>query len=241
MSATNPKNQDISSARLKPTEIISALAYFLLLPAILLITAGTLSWWQGWVFSIILVIGMLVGRLMVWRVHPEMLAERAQASRREDIPEWDRRLVPLVGMIGPLIILITAGLDYCFQCSPVLPFWLQLFGLVILLLGYALANWAFYTNQYFSSYVRIQQEREHRVIDTGPYQWVRHPGYAGGLLAWLGTPLFLGTLWAFIPIFGLGIMIIIRTNLEDQKLQAELPGYAEYATHTRYRLVPGIW
>lgn len=240
MPNNNPQT-DTSGARLRPAEIIGALAYFLLLPAILLFTAGTLTWWQGWTFSIIVVLGMLLGRIMVWQVHPDMLAERAQAGRRSDIPEWDRRLVPLVGMIGPLIILFTAGLDYRFQWSPVLPLWLQLTGLLIILGGYALANWAFYTNQFFSSYVRIQQERNHHVINKGPYRWIRHPGYAGGLLAWLGTPLFLSTLWAYIPILGLCLLIIIRTQLEDRKLQAELPGYADYAAHTRYRLLPGVW
>jgi protein-S-isoprenylcysteine O-methyltransferase Ste14 len=89
--------------------------------------------------------------------------------------------------------------------------------------------------------VRIQTDRDHRVVSTGPYRWMRHPGYAGSLLAYLATPLFLDSRWAFLPAVLITVVLVIRTNLEDQTLQDELGGYREYAGRVRYRLLPGVW
>ncbi len=184
---------------------------------------------------------MLAGRLMVLRVHPDLLQERASGADQANVKSWDRKIVPWIGLIGPFMIVVVAGLDHRFGWTPPLPLGVTLAALVLLLGGYLLANWAFYTNRFFSSYVRIQNERGHTVVESGPYAWVRHPGYAGGLLAWIATPVFLSTLWACLPVLLVFILTIFRTSLEDQMLQAELPGYAEYAHRTRYRLLPGVW
>jgi protein-S-isoprenylcysteine O-methyltransferase Ste14 len=221
--------------------MIAMLLYFLVTPGLLFLAAGTLRWWQGWVYAVLMFTGMIAGRLMVLRVHPGLLVERATAGSQANVKAWDRRLVPWIGQIGPLLVIITAGLDRRFGWSPPLPLWLQLAGLGLLLGGYALANWAFYTNQFFSAYVRIQHERGHYVIDQGPYRWVRHPGYAGGILAWLAAPIFLGTMWALIPSLLVSTLAVARTALEDRTLQVELDGYQEYARRTRFRLLPGVW
>ena len=118
---------------------------------------------------------------------------------------------------------------------------MQVAALAIIAIGYVLITWAVAVNRFFSSVVRIQRDRGHRVITTGPYRWVRHPGYTGGGIACLATPLALGSLWAFIPA-GLTIMLlIVRTVFEDRTLQAELVGYQDYMQQTRYRLIPGFW
>jgi protein-S-isoprenylcysteine O-methyltransferase Ste14 len=96
-------------------------------------------------------------------------------------------------------------------------------------------------NKFFEPFVRIQTDRGHRVIDTGPYALVRHPGYVFGYLSFLGIPLALGSLWALIPAILTGSLLVLRTIWEDQMLREELPGYKEYAQRVRYRLVPGIW
>ena len=96
-------------------------------------------------------------------------------------------------------------------------------------------------NRFFAAVVRIQEDRGHTVISSGPYRVVRHPGYAGGTWTWLAMPLMLGTLWSYIPAIATVAFICLRTALEDRTLRKELPGYAEYAQRTRYRLVPGIW
>ncbi len=114
-------------------------------------------------------------------------------------------------------------------------------GLALLLAGYALASYALIENAYFSGMVRIQTDRGHQVVSSGPYRWVRHPGYTGALLAYLGTPLLLDSIWALLPAVFLTVALIIRTRLEDQTLQAELDGYRDYAQRVRYRLLPPVW
>jgi len=96
-------------------------------------------------------------------------------------------------------------------------------------------------NAYFSTAVRIQSDRGHTVCRTGPYRFVRHPGYVGFILQSLGTPFLLGSLWTLVPGITATVLMIIRTSLEDRTLQAELPGYRDFVQEVRYRLVPGIW
>jgi protein-S-isoprenylcysteine O-methyltransferase Ste14 len=109
----------------------------------------------------------------------------------------------------------------------------------VILLGYVLGSWALIENRFFSGVVRIQKDRDHHVVTTGPYRFIRHPGYAGALWTYLATPVLLDSSWAFLPaLFLLGILVL-RTSLEDRTLQAELPGYAEYAQE-RFRLFPSL-
>jgi protein-S-isoprenylcysteine O-methyltransferase Ste14 len=97
------------------------------------------------------------------------------------------------------------------------------------------------SNKFFSATVRIQKERGHTVVTGGPYQYIRHPGYAGGVMSDLATPVMLGSLWALIPAVLTGCLLVVRTALEDKTLKNELIGYKEYARQVRYRLLPGVW
>ena len=114
-------------------------------------------------------------------------------------------------------------------------------GLVVFVLGMGLMTWAMIVNNFFSLVVRIQKDRGHTVVSSGPYAYVRHPGYIGGILFQLATPVMLGTLWALVPAGLAACLIVIRTVLEDKTLQAELDGYKDYAARVRYRLLPGVW
>jgi protein-S-isoprenylcysteine O-methyltransferase Ste14 len=134
-----------------------------------------------------------------------------------------------------------AGLDHRFNWSPEFPLWLSVVGFIFISLGYAFAAWAFIENRFFSSVVRIQVDRGHVVCDSGPYRIVRHPGYAGNILPLLGIVLALSSLWTIIPAAVALVIAVIRTALEDQTLQEELPGYQEYARRVRFRLFPGIY
>jgi protein-S-isoprenylcysteine O-methyltransferase Ste14 len=96
-------------------------------------------------------------------------------------------------------------------------------------------------NRFFSGMVRIQTDRGHSVVSSGPYRWVRHPGYVAALFSYLATPIWLDSRWAFLPALFLTIALIIRTNLEDKALQDELEGYGEYTEQVPYRLLPGVW
>jgi protein-S-isoprenylcysteine O-methyltransferase Ste14 len=113
--------------------------------------------------------------------------------------------------------------------------------LALILAGYALSSYALVENRYFSGMVRIQAERDHHVVTSGPYRWVRHPGYSGALLTFWGSPLFLDSAWAFLPAGLLTIVLVIRTALEDRTLQEQLDGYRAYAERVRYRLLPSVW
>lgn len=159
---------------------------------------------------------------------------------QEGTKSWDKLLSPLLSIGGGLVPL-AAGLEALL--GRVLSFSLPvtILSLVLFLAGYVLATYALYENRFFSGTVRIQTERGHSVVSSGPYAWVRHPGYAGALLAYLVSPLLLDSCWAFLPAMLLVVVLIIRTRLEDHTLQEELPGYRDYAARVRYRLLPGVW
>jgi len=138
-------------------------------------------------------------------------------------------------------LVIVAGLDHRYGWSPEFPLWLIIFGFILISLGYAFATWALAENRFFFSVVCIRTDRGHVVCDSGPYRFVRHPGYAGNIPPLLGIVLALGSVWTLIPAAVALIIAVIRTALEDQTLQEELPGYRDYAQRVRYRLMPGIY
>lgn len=205
-----------------------------------LIISGQWDWWQAWAYAITGILSFVVSRLIVNRRHPDLIKERARFMNAEDTKPWDKVLAPLLG-IGSVLILVVAGLDKHYGWSPASSLTVNLIALFGILLGYGFSSWALIENRFFSGTVRIQTERGHHVVTTGPYRIMRHPGYAGGLFGYLFIPLLLDSLWAFIPAVLLMVVIIVRTALEDKTLQAELPGYKEFAQKTRYRLLPGIW
>ncbi len=160
--------------------------------------------------------------------------------RPTNVAPWDKVLAPLVG-IGSGLIPLVAGLDARFRWSAPFGGAAKVAALIAILAGYVIASYAMVENRFFSGMMRIQTNRDHRVVATGPYRWVRHPGYAGALLAYLATPVLLDAAWAFVPVVALGVAVGIRTRLEDRALQEDLPGYREYAARVRFRLVPGVW
>jgi len=142
---------------------------------------------------------------------------------------------------GYVALPLVAGLDARFGWTHALGVTWHVAGAVALAVGFGLTVWAMRANAYFSTVVRIQSERGHTVCRHGPYRYVRHPGYVGYALQSLAIPFLLGSWWALLPAFAAIVAMVIRTALEDRMLQAELPGYREYAREVRCRLVPGIW
>lgn len=220
--------------------IIQMLFVVVIAPFLPMILSGDWSWWQGWAYAVTSILAFLVSRLIVMRVHPDLIQERVRFLQARDTKTWDKVLAPLLGM-GSVLMLVVAGLDRSFGWSSsygATGNWIALAGIVF---GYAFSSWALVVNRFFAGTVRIQTERGQHVITHGPYRIIRHPGYAGGLFGYIFIPLLLDSAWAFVPAALLGLVMVTRTALEDATLQKELPGYAEYACRTRYRLLPGIW
>ena len=203
--------------------------------ACLFASARRLDWWNAWVLlglSLVAGLAFTVGR------SPELTAERHNIKAGKI---WDKVIVSITVLFGPAAMWITAGLDDRFHWSSRMFFLAAPIGVVVALLSTALIAWAMRSNRFFSSVVRIQKDRGHRVVAGGPYRFIRHPGYAGMSAFMLATPLILGSCWAFAPAAVTVAINALRTALEDRTLHDELEGYTKYAGRVRYKLLPGIW
>ncbi len=238
--AAKATNQKVVQT-LSPRDWIRLIVIYLFIPLLLFICAGDLGWWQAWVYSILIFLAGIGGRLWAERSHPGLLAERNQFASAPAVKPWDKVLAPLMAVSVGFPLVIVAGLDHRFGWSAVFPLWLTIAGLILVGLGYALAVWAMAENRFFSGVVRIQVDRGHVVCDSGPYRIMRHPGYAGNILPLPGIVMALSSMWTLIPAAVALIIVIVRTALEDRTLKEELPGYRDYAQRVRYRLFPGIW
>ena len=220
---------------------LGLISMYVLIPLVLMISGWDLGWWQGWLYSALIVVAGIAPRIWAEKRHPGLLAERGNFGKAQDVKSWDKVLSPLMAVSMTFPLFIVAGLDHHFGWSPEFPTWLNILGFILIVLGYTFAGWALVENRFFSSVVRIQFDRGHTVCDSGPYRIVRHPGYAGNILALPGIVMALGSVWTIIPVIIALIIAVIRTRLEDDTLQEELPGYPDYANRVRYRLIPGVF
>jgi len=223
-----------------PRVIVLMLIVVVGIPFLPLLISRQWDWWEAWIYAFISIFGFVISRVLAARRHPDLLAERARFLRHEDAKTWDKYLSPMVGL-GSGLILIVVGLDALYGWSPPFSLPVKILALFTILAGYALGSLALMENRFFSGMVRIQTERGHHVVSSGPYGWIRHPGYAGALMTYLATPFFLDSRWAILPAMLITIVLIVRTSLEDKTLQNELEGYRAYAERVRYRLLPGVW
>jgi len=229
------------STLLNGRTIIQIILVVFIIPLLPILITWRWNWWEAWVFALILFLGFIFSRLLAARKHPGIIAERANSLQREDAKSWDKFLAPLMAL-GGIVVPLMAGLDERFNFSPQ-PFSLpiKIAAIAVMILAYVFSSWAMIENAYFSGIVRLQTDRGQTVCSSGPYRWLRHPGYVGAVWSYLAMPFLLDSKWALIPVGVLLIVTIIRTKLEDQTLQAELPGYSDYAVKVKYRLFPGIW
>jgi protein-S-isoprenylcysteine O-methyltransferase Ste14 len=211
---------------------------FLLVGAIIFLPAGRFDWTPGWTYLALTTLGWVAMMVLMVRRNPDLLRRRMYAG--EGTKRWDRVILGLFRIFS-LAIFVVAGLDAVrFGWSSMSRgFWF--IGFLFHCLGYAVATWSMLENPHFEGTVRIQHDRAHRVIDSGPYSIVRHPGYVGFFLIFAAIPFLLGSWWAFVPAGLIIVTMLFRTWLEDRALVKELGGYEEYAVRVRYRLVPGIW
>ena len=209
---------------------------------LLFAAAGSLNWLWGWVFSMVYFVCWLGLSLAVASANPHLMNERGKPTREvtTGMKNWDK---PLLGLYTLFLFAqpIVAGLDWRNHWSAPVPTVVYLLGNLLVIISFVILSWSMMVNQHFEPIARIQTEKQHRVISTGPYQYVRHPGYLAVILNFLGLPLALGSWYALLIGIAGSIVYVIRTELEDKMLRDELAGYAEFAQATRYRLLPGIW
>ena len=216
--------------------VIKTLIWIGFMATLLFAPAGTIWWPQGWVFLIELAVsGLLISG---WRyVHDTALLEQRMASpvQREQAG-WDR-IFMICMMLFFCAWLAVMGLDAVrFHASHV-----PVVGAVAILVSQYVFWLVFRANSYAAPVVKVQKERGHAIATTGPYAYVRHPMYAGAILLLIGIPLLLGSWYGLALAPVLVVAFAIRAVLEERTLQAQLPGYADYATRVRYRFVPLIW
>ena len=206
--------------------------------AIVFFSAGSLEYWQGWVFFGLNTVILALTAWVLWD-NPELIEERMRPGGK--MRSWDKMyFVISTPLYFGAIILAAADAGRGHWSAPI-PAWVYAASLTFFVLAHALFLWAKKANSFFSSVGRIQTERGHTVCEGGPYCFVRHPGYLSGIAFGLMTPLLLGSFWALIPQSLAAVLVIVRTYCEDKMLREELQGYEEYARRTRYRLIPGLW
>jgi protein-S-isoprenylcysteine O-methyltransferase Ste14 len=219
--------------------LLQNLIWVIALGVLLFVTAGTLDWPSAWVFlGTSAAIGIGFGWWLA-KTDPALLAERMRPMMQKDQPAADKKFMLVFGVTA-LIWFLAIGFDKRMHASDI-PVALQALGLAMLLLTTGFIMWVMRENSFAAPVVKVQTERGHRVVSTGPYAWVRHPMYSGTILFFVGVPLLLGSWWgvALSPLFV--ILFAIRSGIEERALVAGLPGYADYTRRVRYRLVPGLW
>jgi protein-S-isoprenylcysteine O-methyltransferase Ste14 len=219
--------------------IVATFILLLFQALLLFISSGKIYILRFWVFIIVNLIYLIFATILLYKINPELINQRG--SIKPDTKLWDQFLMRAHNIVLIFILPIVVGLDVgrfhwsYLNCYYLIP------GYLLYFTSNILVNWAMIVNPHFEATVRIQKDREHKVITSGPYKLIRHPGYLGGIVWAMGVPMILGSIYGFIPsIVGI-IIFIIRTGLEDKTLLNELEGYAEYSKKVKYRLIPGIW
>ena len=196
---------------------------------LLFAAAGRIDLPRAWLFVAMMLAWMLANSLLVAVKNPELLNQRGPVKKKKDAKSWDRRLVAVFGVFSFYLPPIVMGLDVGRYGWSNLGLWATILGTLLFSLGWLIITWAMIVNTHFEVTVRIQTDRGHKVVSTGPYAIVRHPGYVGASLWALGCPLVVGSAYGLIPAALAVLTLIVRTSREDRTLQAELPGYADYA------------
>jgi protein-S-isoprenylcysteine O-methyltransferase Ste14 len=200
--------------------------------------AGSVNWWPAWAALGVMAAWSASTAAVILRFNPELLAERLGPGK--GAKRWDTIIMSLLGLLQ-LGRYIVAGLDQRHGWTGGFPLSAQIIALLLCLLGYALVVWATAVNAFFSQIVRLQPERNQRVVMDGPYRFIRHPAYLGAIIYELAIAVLLSSWWVLVCGLVTTGLLILRTAFEDAALRKELAGYQEYAEKVKYRLVPEVW
>jgi protein-S-isoprenylcysteine O-methyltransferase Ste14 len=218
--------------------IINIFSWLIFSVLLLFGSAGTLYWVRGWIYICQQFSFYIIYILILMIVNPQLLNERGKYNWKET-KRYDKYFVISYYIFGPSM-LIVAGLDVRFQWSSI-PFIAIYPSLIAIILTSGIALWAHISNSHFLLTSRNDMLGNQRVCTTGPYKYIRHPGYLCAVIQWFCYPFVLGSLFSFIPALIYMSFWIIRTYYEDKTLKIELKGYEEYSRTTKYRLFPYLW
>lgn len=221
--------------------VIYTMAVILTIPAMILLLSGDWLWIEGWVFGIWYIGLSLVTLTYLYRHNPALLAERFRRPGTGGEKKWDQYVITAIGLafLAWIIIMPLDAKRYGWTVG--FPVWLKALGVIGLSVSAFLLYRAFTDNPFLSPLVRIQKERNHRVISTGVYGFVRHPMYLGAILLMLGTPMLLGSRYGMVVGMIMSLLLVLRIVGEEKMLAEELEGYTEYQKKVKYRLIPYIW
>jgi protein-S-isoprenylcysteine O-methyltransferase Ste14 len=224
-------------SRLTMRAYVSLLVLFIVIALLLFVPAGTLDYWQAWAFLAVYFAASFAITLYLQKNDPRLLQRRMRGGPFAEKQAAQKIIMSLtsVGFIGLIVI---PALDHRFGWSQ-LPLCLVLAGDVLVALGFLAVAFVFRENSFSSATIELASDQ--KVISSGPYAWVRHPMYAGGLVMLLGIPVALGSWWGLLVLAAIFPALIWRLIDEERFLSRNLPGYVEYRHKVRYRLMPLVW
>ncbi|MGD9402231.1 MAG: isoprenylcysteine carboxylmethyltransferase family protein [bacterium] len=217
---------------------IRGAAMIVILAALLLVLGGRADYWQAWVFGLVNLALITAVAVLLAGVADTI---RARMKPAADAKAWDKVLMAFFFPLAGIVIALGALDGGRFGWTSPLPLWVYPPAYVVYVFSAHLHLWAIRANEHYTSTVAIRPGSGHAVIDSGPYRYVRHPGYTGIILMEASISIVLGSLWALVPAGLVGLLLVIRTRLEDAALRRELPGYEAYAERVRYKLLPGVY
>jgi len=228
---------NINASKLKRRTILGFVELIVMLGLFLFVPAGSLNFWQAWVYSIVFFVSSAGTTFYLWKRDPALLERRVEVRVVEE-KEKTQKIIQAFAALGFALILIIPALDHRFGWSNI-PLCIVILGDILVAIGFYLVFLVFKENTFASATIEIATDQ--KVITTGPYSMVRHPMYSGALIMLFGTPLALGSWWGLLVLIPFILIIILRLLDEEKFLSKNLPGYNEYCQKVRYRLIPLLW
>ena len=217
--------------------VIQGIFGTLLFLVVIFLPAGTFHYWQGWLFLGTFAASTIGFTLYLANYDRPLLERRMKAGPQHE-REWTQKIIVSLIVLTFFASIVLPALDYRYGWSPVPP-QVSVLGAALILLSFLFMFWVIRVNSFAASNIRVEQDQ--RVIDTGPYAYVRHPMYAAALWLFVGVPLALGSWWS------LGLIVVVMPVLawrlldEEKILRRDLPGYTDYMRRVRFRLIPFVW
>jgi protein-S-isoprenylcysteine O-methyltransferase Ste14 len=213
----------------------------ILFPAIIVLLSGNLAWTEGWILSIWFDVMMLSNMVYMYKKNPTLISERLNVYGSPDQKKWDKYLLTSLFILAAFWLIAMPFDVQILGLSPHFPLFIKIIGFLLLLPAMYFLVGATIANAYLSTVVRIQSDRQQKVISTGVYSFVRHPQYLGIIMLIIGSPLLLGSIIAVVLGMCIASILIIRIHGEEKMLVEELDGYIEYKQKVKYRLLPYVW